>query len=764
MPTGIDKRWWVWSVILVALAATLAFVPLFNLLAYEWCFAMALAISVAALHLGARAARAPRSPSERAFTDARPLQATLTLWAGATARAWALLLAPVAVICLNALRVRNCDLAGGFVWLAILPLASAAIASAAGVVCGLALGRGATAAAIGVFLLSVSWALWRFWDAPPINAYDPFGGYFPGTLYDEEVAVPTALLWARAYHFAGALAALALAALFLDGERGRLRLRAARRRSLLPPLALLAIAIALGASHARLGFSRSTDDVARALGAEKRTAHFVLHYSPTGPFARDIELWAADHEFRWRELSELFHVEPQAPVHAFLFDSPAQKAQLMGAGHTSIAKPWRREIYLQHEPWPHPVLKHELAHVFAGAFGDPIFHASRRGVFLDVGLVEGVATAAAWHGAPLTPHQQAHVMRARGIAPPLDAVFSLRFLRYNGSAAYAEAGSFCRFLLDTRGPAPLEAVYRAGGSAEAYRAAYGAPRAELVAEWETFVDALVVPEPQQKLAEERLGAPSVFHRVCAHELALRREAAAQAAAAGDRTRALAELESVCHDEPDDPEAIAELMLGERGSQKNDRAAATARRLLAHPKVSPPLRARAEALLADLAFEAGDLPAARARYLAAAALPLDEANARLLTVKQRIAGMDAPPPELVRMLVDPQRNAALDLATTQALATAHPDDALYQYLWARQLDQQSLWAQAAEAFARARALGLPDARFSREADRLEGLARFRLGQFDRARAAFRRLAENAPDGVRLAAEDWLRRCDFAEGLR
>jgi hypothetical protein len=47
------KRAWFWLLLLTGLAVWLCFVPLFNLLAYEFCLALALASSLAGLHLGA---------------------------------------------------------------------------------------------------------------------------------------------------------------------------------------------------------------------------------------------------------------------------------------------------------------------------------------------------------------------------------------------------------------------------------------------------------------------------------------------------------------------------------------------------------------------------------------------------------------------------------------------------------------------------------------------------------------------------------------
>ena len=107
------------------------------------------------------------------------------------------MLLPLGAIFANALRVRNCDLDGGLLWFALLPALSSAVASAVGV--GAALfTRRARLLGYGVFVASVIWALVRFMAAPPVNAFDPFGGYFPGTLYDEDIAVPAgALLGAR---------------------------------------------------------------------------------------------------------------------------------------------------------------------------------------------------------------------------------------------------------------------------------------------------------------------------------------------------------------------------------------------------------------------------------------------------------------------------------------------------------------------------------------------------------------------------------------
>src|SRR5678809_1138996 len=100
-----------------------------------------------------------------------------------------------------------------------------------------------------------------------------------------------------------------------------------------------------------------------------------------------------------------------------------------------MAKPWRREIYLDHRAFPHSSLRHEIAHAIASAFGDPIFGVAAQrtlGVptLISPGLVEGLAVALDWPGGyeRLTPHESVRAMQAMGFTPTISELLSLRFL------------------------------------------------------------------------------------------------------------------------------------------------------------------------------------------------------------------------------------------------------------------------------------------------------------------------------------------------
>jgi tetratricopeptide (TPR) repeat protein len=726
--------------------------------------------------------------------DAAPLRAVLTIFGAAALAALATLALPLALLLLNGLRVRNCAYLTGLSFFAIMPVASSLCAAALGTACGLATRRrllGPALAVLGV-LLSLAWAGQRFLGSPAIYAYDPFFGYFPGALYDEEVAIHAPFLAARLTHAAWIAAALCLCALLLRGRGLTLALPPWRQRRglLCATLILLALAVGLRLRQGALGVYRDAAAIEDTLSAERRTAHFVLRYTPGGAVSREIDLIAREHELRYQQLRETLGVEPlwrhawlgrllhfpnrhedrlgRPVVVSYLFESAAQKQSLMGAAGTYIAKPWRREIYLQHEAWPHPVLKHELAHVFLGAAGDRLLRLSMHGALPNQGMIEGAAVAADWRGGRLSGHQAVKAMREARLEPPPQAIFGLSFLTVSSGRAYAVAGSFCRYLLDKAGPAPLLAAYRDGGSPEAFARAYGAPFAQLVRDWRAFIDAQALAPRDREVERERVRRPAVFHKVCAHEVAVRKQRAREAAGRGDLPAATALLDGVCRDDPGEPRHLLELMDLRWAGGDYAAAAATAQQLLDHPGGTPALAARAEALLGDVRWVQGRPDEADRHYRRAQELPADESLARLLVAKRWAlspargeAGR-----EILRVLVggpdrDRDRDSALDLLALHEAAAALQDEGLPRYLLGRQLLNRGATSKAAAAFAESLRLGLPDPRFTIQAARLRGQALLRAEDTQGAQEVLRWLRDTllkgpGEEGARLEVEDWIAR--------
>jgi tetratricopeptide (TPR) repeat protein len=787
--------WALWAAALFLCAVGLCAVDLFNLLGYESSLVLALLASLAGVRQGVhavtvyrqRVAREKDGLGEQA--EATPLQAVLSCYGRALLPALALLVLPLCVLLLNGLRVRNCNYLGGLQFFVMLPVLSAAVAAAVGVTAGLwtAQPRRALALGYGVVALSLLWAGWRFVGSPAIYAYDPFFGFYPGALYDEDVAISAPFYWARAVHALWALSALTASAAFLDGYALKAGLRSGRwrRRVLAAALVLGAAAFGLWSHGGALGIYTDVASLESFLSGTRVTPHFVIHYRPGGAVDHDISLYAREHELRYEQLRNLLGTEPtwrtgwlarllgleghgphalpmaEAPgaprLVSYIFDNYEHKRRWMGAANTDVAKPWRREIYLNHEAWPHPVLRHELAHLFAGSAGDRVLRLAMNGVLPQPGLIEGFAVAAdfrAGYGG-LLPHQVVKTLREAHLEPPLETVLSLGFWRLPGQRAYAVAGSFCRFLLDRYGAPKLLAVYGSAGRPADFARIYGAPFADLKQQWVDLTNAQPLDPKAREVERERMRRPAVFHKVCAHELAVRKRRARDAAGRGDYDEAVRLLRAVCLDDRGEPQHLAELSDLLWNAGRWDDAEQAARTLLTYPGVATVLQGRAWSRLGDLAVVRGDLTQAAAAYERAEELPSDENTARQL-VARRVALADSRAgPYLLSVLVGvtpgsahtagrPQeRSEAVTVYLLTQAAAASPELGLAPYVLGRMLYQRGGYGESARELARALSLGLPDGRFDRQALMLLGQARLLGGDAAGAAAAWEDLRTRLP---------------------
>ncbi len=776
-----SPRTLIWAGILLVTAVVLSLLPLVSRLGFEFSFTLALLSSLASVDLAAAFVRrlraSPRPPLERADQPGRVLTG---MWARAALIDLSLLVLPLLVITANGLRVRNCDWGFGFLSYLLLPVVSTLGATAVGVATAVIAGNHrklSNALPYLVYVASLLGAVWRFYDNPPIFVYNLFAGYFPGNLYDENVGFHLPMLWSRLCQAATLLAILAAAAWWLDVPSLTLKRRRARRpdgwriRAALLFAAGAGLALLLWCRSASLGFAIDADYIARTLGGRYETTHFVIYYPRGGEIERDIAAIAADHEFRYAQLVKTFQVEPAGKITSFYFESAAQKFALMGASQVYMAKPWRNEIYVQHARFPHPVLRHEIAHVIAGQFGDPIFHMSvgtRFGlpVAFNVGLIEGLAVAGDWpdHRSQLTPHQSVKAMIELGVAPPIDQILSTSFLTFSPSRSYTVAGSFVRYLLDSYGPARLRVLYRTGGD---FMAAYGRPQAQFVADWRRMIDQVKLPPHAAELVRERFRRPSILHRPCPHAIARRMHEVQGLIGDGRLARALDVMRQICSDAPDEPRyqlALARLLLRSGASSA---AKPVLDRLADAPEVSSTLRAEALGDLAELAVHADDRTGAAALLDRATALPLDDDTRRSLMARRFALDHPGPAGDALREYFwANDRITGWDpvlLATRAALTmSAEPELGLGYYLLGFTSRGRGAPADTAHLLATALRLGLPDPLLTRECASQLAAAAFLAGDYDTVRTAAAVLtAADQPELVRLDGADWLERVTFAE---
>ena len=743
----------IWLGLMVLFGLGLGQVPLFGVLGLELAVAAAAVATICGLDLGAALAR------ELVRKPGAPVWAGALVASGATV---ALTLVPALICTVRGAWTPTCDWSFGVLAYAAMPLVSAALFGALGHVVGILFPKRrflAGALAQLPLVAFVFYGLWRFYAAPPVFTYSPILGYFPGNLYDENVQLGMPLLWSRLEQIAWVVGLVALVAAGIDA---RYRLRLPRR---LPALALagamFAGAIVLHVYSGALGYAVDASDIEDELDGTVETAHFVIHYAHTEDIDRDIALIAADHELRYAQVVAQTGVAPDGKITSFYFATGDQKARWMGARDVEMAKPWRHEIYLDHRPFPHPSLRHEIAHAIASAFGDPVFGVATKRVagvplLVNPGIVEGLAVALDWPGGyeRLTPHEAVRAMQSLGLEPSLDELLSLRFFGVSSARGYTTAGSFLRFLLDTYGAAKLRELYSTGGD---FDGAYGKPLDDLEHEWREMLSHVDVPPEVIEAQKERFRGGGVFGRPCPHAIAARRERAYKAAAGGDRDHAIALMREVCSQAPEEPRHRLELGDYLAGGKPDERA--EAERVWADiaadtQDVTSSLRGNALERLAKTAGLRDDFATVKTRLAEARSLPIDGDQKRQLDGEW--IGLDHP---AVRgYFFSPQ---VMEPIMWAVLATVdEPDVGFAHYLLGLRLANANTWAAAATELDHAIALGLPGPAFVKNAARVLAIAAYRSHDPTHVRVAIATLAAPGMSTAdHLLAADWQSRLDF-----
>jgi len=666
------------------------------------------------------------------------------------------LVAPLLASLIRALVTTECnpfELIGFF---PMLTLPSALLASALGVLLGFGLPR-IWMAALGwvlLLLLGAAYTAWPLIAGPQVFAFNPLLGYLPGPLYDEVLRIGPPLWWFRLETLLLAVAAVTLTAGLLDVVSGRLG-RPRVRPGTWAAFALATLGVVTIEQRApTLGLRMNDQALEAALGATRESPHFRLVY-PRGTRPEDVERLLRDAEFQHHQLVPLLGGEERR-ITLWIYRSDEEKARLVGAGQTQFAKPWRREIHLSFRSFPHPVLKHELAHVMAAPYGAAPFDVTARlfGLWPLMGIIEGTAVAA---DAPLTGeltlHEWAAGMRREKLAPDLRRILGPEgFYSQAPARAYTLAGSFLLHLAEVYGAERLRALYRHGDFERAYDRSLDA----LIGEWESFLDGLPLEPVVVSRAFARFREGALFSRTCGREVA-RLEQEAAGLTRTDPEEALRVVRRAAALQPEAPSfPLAEARLL-RGLDREEDADRVLTALAGRVKGQSALAGQVALERADLALEQGRL---------------DDAMVQLESVME-----DAPSPALLRTalvkqasLADPELRpyiASYFGDTREELRLWHlerglernPGSAVLHYLLGRRLTQVGAPREALPHLTRALSIGLPEP-LRNEAWRVVLEAHYLAGDCAGVRAESGGLPDLGKN-FRSALDGWLARCDFEE---
>ena len=723
----------------------LLFVPLFNLLGYEFSLAVAIYASLMSFPVAVLAMRE---------AVGGPIGQYLQL----TRRAFRLLLIPLALVSLGALWVTNCSYGLGLAFYLVIA-GGALLWSLFVALLSLWLGRGRIWLSGGLYYALFLGSLLGFGLylalEPPIVGVNPYFGYFAGSIYDEALAIPVPLLAYRSLQLlllGGGLLALELRYRWVDPV-WRMPLGVGS-------LALISLAMTGHAFHEDIGYSLTRGFIAKELGGQLESEHFVMVHRSGREWARRAEWLLEDHEFRYWQLAEFFDEEPELPVVSFVYPDRDTKGRLMGARSTLVAKLWLGEMHLLLDSYGDSVLKHELAHVFSAPFGaGPLNLSVSNGVFPNMGLVEGLATAAQWDSGELSPHGWSAALFELELAPSTAAIMGAAgFWGQHSRTVYILMGSFCRWLIDTRGIEAFKAVYGEGD----FEKVYGESMANLVDAWRAFLATEVELSPAElELARYHFDRPSIFGKVCARSAASRRMAARKLLGYGRWAEAQAELEAVVADDPDNPIYQQELMKALFEGRKLEAARAIGEGLL-EMELGRARQSEVEAVLGDIAWMQGELEASRRYYRAVVGMEgiPPESHRRVLLRLAAVEGSRLEQ-ELIRQVLFEGYNASQKLLLTEEGWLAEPDSWLFAYLHGVLAFSKQGWSTSRRAMQEV-LNSCPWAELREHAHWILGQSCYFLLDLDCSRVEMAYLAKEARyEGARVRAADWVERCDWKQ---
>ncbi len=633
-------------------------------------------------------------------------------------------------------------IAFGFFPVIVLP--TVLIVSAFGVWIGLVVRRWILAIAswIGLVVVSAAHTGWPLVFGPQVSAWNHLAGFLPGPLYDEELRLPAALLWFR------------LGSLLLTGFAilGAARRRGDRRTSVRLGLGAVTLAfLALEFSGPTLGFRMSDEALLARLGGRTEGPNVVLIH-PRGMTPKEVGRTLDDLEFRFSQIATFVGGAPPGKVTVWWYRSAEQKQKLVGAAHTQFAKPWRREIHVNDSGFPHPVVKHELAHALLGPLGSRPFGVTARlfGLSPHVGVIEGMAVAADDPVDELRLSEWAAAMKKQAMLPDVRTLLEPQgFYSAPASRAYTTAGAFLRWLGETHGSEKLRELYRDGD----FERVYGRPLPDLVTDWEHFLDTVPLDEQAVNQAFARFRRGSLFDRPCAREVA-RLSADVSAISSDDVPAALALLARCETLQPEEPAHVLTRASLLRRIGNDQEAETVLNALLTRVSSAPSTWSDVALALADLAIGKGD--DARAKELLQTIVEKEASPSMDRTARLRLHSLETT--GTVRTALVKYFSNDPDAAQLHWLERAHaeaPSEPYVAYLLGRRLVQKEAHAEALELLDVARADETVPPSIRNEATRLLLEASFGAGDCEKVKA----LAALPGLTVNLGAKarDWAARC-------
>jgi len=412
------------------------------------------------------------------------------------------LLIPFCVSVFNSIITGFCSFTDGILFYLVITAPSILIGTSLGLISILLLSRFQIVLLLILYIGILAIIAVEIYFNPQVYVFNPILGFFPGTIYDEGIAVTGKLIVYRVLNI------LFFAFIIITAMRSLIRGKKIYViTTILIPILIVGIFYLLSP---QIGFSTTFKRLTYELDKTIVSEHFVIH-SDRRIENDKIKMLALNHEYYYQELEKYFEISLDEKIHSFIFYDNDQKKDLFGSRNADIAKPWLNQIYITYDNWDH-TLKHELAHCFSADFGAGILKLASG---LNPMLIEGIAEAADGNYNDNGLHFMAALAYNSGYKLDLEYLLTkIGFYSQSSSSSYIYAGSFIQYLIKKYGIIKFKKYYITGE----YKDSYGVELSNTLALYYKFLTDQDYNFSEDK-AHYYFGRKSIFQKVCPRAIA-----------------------------------------------------------------------------------------------------------------------------------------------------------------------------------------------------------------------------------------------------
>jgi len=289
---------------------------------------------------------------------------------------------------------------------------------------------------------------------PGLKFYNLIIGYFPGTIYDENISIDWRLLLFRLINIVLFLSALFLFKYIRKYKTGKIYLIT---------FCLIAFAVNIPVKGI-LGFSVTKSVLNNHFSSVMHTEHFNIYYEGSENDFDTLYL-PLIHEYYYSVIKKELGIKEEIKIDSYIFNSNFEKGEYIGSVNADIAKPWQKQIYITKQSIER-TLKHELVHSISYSIGNSFL---KLPYDFNPALLEGLATSIENDFVGVPVHYAAYQI-IKSYPIKIDELFSgFSFFGNYSSISYIVSGSFLKYILEKYGNEKLIMLYKSGAFQKIYK-------------------------------------------------------------------------------------------------------------------------------------------------------------------------------------------------------------------------------------------------------------------------------------------------------